>query len=124
VTSTACRGRRTGVASSPGSRARRRSGLALAAYATIGVRLPHASALQARMGVAVPDDPASVRPGDLLFYFSPSDGVLGRVAIAISNVEEIHAPRTVRSSRSRPPICTLQAIRRFVASANSHEVGT
>jgi hypothetical protein len=35
--------------------------------------------LQARMGVAVPNDPAAVRPGDLLFYFSPSDGDLGHV---------------------------------------------
>jgi cell wall-associated NlpC family hydrolase len=101
------------------------SDLTLAAYATIGIQLPHASALQARMGVAVPNDPAAVRPGDLLFYFSPSDGDLGHVAIAISNVEEIQAPRTGDVVKiTAIPYARIQAIRRFVASANWHEVGT
>jgi cell wall-associated NlpC family hydrolase len=101
------------------------SGLTLAAYATIGIQLPHASALQARMGVALPNDPAVVRPGDLLFYFSPSEGDLGHVAIAISNVEEIQAPRTGDVVKITPiPYARIQAIRRFVSSANSNEVGT
>ncbi|HKA04634.1 MAG TPA: NlpC/P60 family protein [Acidimicrobiales bacterium] len=100
------------------------SGLTLAAYATIGIQLPHASALQARLGVAVPHDPAALRPGDLLFYFSPSDGDLGHVAIAISNVEEIQAPRTGDVVKITPtPYARIQPIRRFAASANPHEAG-
>jgi cell wall-associated NlpC family hydrolase len=94
------------------------SGLTLAAYATIAIQLPHASALQARMGVAVPNDPAAVRPGDLLFYFSPSEGDLGHVAIAITNVEEIQAPRTGDLVKITPiPYARIQTIRRLLASS-------
>jgi cell wall-associated NlpC family hydrolase len=101
------------------------SGLTLAAYNTIGVQLPHASALQARMGVAVPKDPAAVQAGDLLFYFSPTEGDLGHVAIAISNSEEIQAPRTGDVVKITPiPYARLQAIRRFVAAANTQAVTT
>src|SRR5262249_12785522 len=100
------------------------SGLTLAADATIGIHLPHASALQARLGVAVSHDPAAVRPGDLLFYFSPSDGDLGHVALAIANAEEPQPPPPGAVVKTPPtPYAATHPIRRFAASANPHEAG-
>jgi len=96
------------------------SGLTLAAYRTIGIELPHASALQARMGVAVPNDRSAVRPGDLLFYFSPTEGDLGHVAIAISTTEEIQAPHTGDVVKITPiPYGRIQTIRRMAATSSS-----
>jgi cell wall-associated NlpC family hydrolase len=99
------------------------SGLTLAAYAIIGIALPHYAQAQARMGVAVPHDPDAVRPGDLLFYFSPSEGDLGHVAIAISNAEEIQAPRTGDIVKITPiPYGRIQAIRRLAHPSIGLEV--
>jgi cell wall-associated NlpC family hydrolase len=93
------------------------SGLTLAAYHTIGIELPHSSELQARTGVAVANDQQQVRAGDLLFYFSPTEGDLGHVAIAISNTEEIQAPRTGDVVKITPiPYARIQTIRRLVSS--------
>jgi cell wall-associated NlpC family hydrolase len=94
------------------------SGLTLAAYATVGIQLPHASALQACLGVAVRNDPSAIQPGDLLFYFSPTEGDLdlGHVAIAISNTEEIQAPHTGDVVKITPiPYARVQTIRRVAA---------
>jgi cell wall-associated NlpC family hydrolase len=94
------------------------SGLTLAAYATVGIQLPHSSKLQARLGVAVSDDPSAVRAGDLLFYFSPTEGDLGHVAIAISHTEEIQAPHTGDVVQITPiPYARVQAVRRLVTSS-------
>jgi cell wall-associated NlpC family hydrolase len=93
------------------------SGLTLAAYRTIGIQLPHSSELQARLGVSVPLDRSQVRAGDLLFYFSPTEGDLGHVAIAISSTEEIQAPHTGDVVKITPvPYARIQTIRRLVSS--------
>jgi cell wall-associated NlpC family hydrolase len=91
------------------------SGLTLAVYATIGIQLPHSSQLQARIGVAVANDRTQVRAGDLLFYYSPTEGDLGHVAIATSNTEEIQAPHTGDVVKITPiPYARLQVVRRLI----------
>jgi cell wall-associated NlpC family hydrolase len=60
---------------------------------------------------------AAVQPGDLLVYFSPSEGDLGHVAIAISDTEEIQAPRTGDGVKITPiAYVRIQAISRLVAA--------
>jgi cell wall-associated NlpC family hydrolase len=96
------------------------SGLTLAAYHTIGIQLPHSSELQARLGITVPVDQTQVRAGDLLFYFSPTEGDLGHVAIAISDIEEIQAPHTGDVVKITPiPYARIQTIRRITAAGPS-----
>jgi cell wall-associated NlpC family hydrolase len=96
------------------------SGLTLAAYHTIGIQLPHSSELQARRGIIVPVDRSQVRAGDLLFYFSPTEGDLGHVAIAISDTEEIQAPHTGDVVKITPiPYARIQAIRRITSASSS-----
>jgi excisionase family DNA binding protein len=93
------------------------SGLTLAAYATIGIQLPHASIVQARMGAPVAIEPTAVQAGDLVFFYSPDGGDLGHVAIAISATEEIQAPHTGDVVKVTPiRYDRVQAIRRLVTS--------
>ena len=61
------------------------SGLMMASYRTVGVSLPHSSAAQARMGRAVSLN--ELRPGDLLFWYSP----IHHVSMYIGNGMMVHA---------------------------------
>jgi cell wall-associated NlpC family hydrolase len=61
------------------------SGLALFAYRTVGVSLPHSAAAQSTMGVPV--SRWSLQPGDLVFFYGT-----GHVGIYIGNDEVVHAP--------------------------------
>jgi len=73
-----------------GPRAYDCSGLVLASYRAVGIRLPHSSRLQWRVGRRV-----SVRhllPGDVLFYTSGS-GRISHVAIYVGNGKMVHASR-------------------------------
>ncbi|MEX1105943.1 MAG: NlpC/P60 family protein, partial [Ilumatobacteraceae bacterium] len=93
------------------------SGLTLAAYAQIGVNLPHQSAMQATKGTAVDWRAEPIRPGDLVFAFSSnSTGVISHVGIAISATQWIHAPRAgdVVKLGSIPAANRIQAVRRYV----------
>lgn len=45
------------------------SGLTMAAYASVGISLPHSAAAQAGMGTPVSE--SQLQPGDLVFYYSP-----------------------------------------------------
>jgi cell wall-associated NlpC family hydrolase len=93
------------------------SGLTLAAYHTVGIQLPRSSELQARRGIIVPVDRSQVRAGDLLFYFSPTEGDLGHVAIAISDTEEIQAPHTGDVVKITPiPYARVQTARRILGN--------
>jgi peptidoglycan DL-endopeptidase CwlO len=91
------------------------SGLVTYVYRAIGIELPAYTFTLANYGVAVaPDD---IQPGDLIFTRGgvPAEDY-GHVAIAISNTQEIQAPRTgdvvkITSLPSAP-----QAVRR-IASA-------
>src|SRR4051795_7695381 len=62
------------------------SGLTQFAYRAAGVALPHSSSAQSRMGRPV--SKADLRPGDLIFFYSP----VGHVGIYIGNGKMVHAP--------------------------------
>jgi peptidoglycan DL-endopeptidase CwlO len=61
------------------------SGLTQYAYAAAGVRLPHSSAAQSRMGTAVPR--SELQPGDLVFFRSP----VSHVGMYIGGGRMVHA---------------------------------
>ncbi len=64
------------------------SGLTMAAWAKGGVSLPHSSRMQAGYGTRISS--SQMRPGDLLFYYSP----ISHVAIYLGNGMMIHAPHS------------------------------
>lgn len=70
------------------------SGLTLAAYATIGISLPHYSGAQMAFGTAVDWTTSPIQPGDLVFLESaPGSGVISHVGIATGPTTWIQAPR-------------------------------
>jgi cell wall-associated NlpC family hydrolase len=90
------------------------SGLVLAAYAQIGIKLPHGSVWQSHMGWAVSSD--DIQPGDLLFFYGGQAPARsrGHVGIAVSATEMISAPRPgVPVHKVRIPR-NVEAIRRYV----------
>ena len=62
------------------------SGLTQYAYAAAGVSLPHSSGMQSTLGYPV--SVADLRPGDLVFFYSP----VGHVGMYIGNGQMVHAP--------------------------------
>ena len=102
------------------------SGLTQAAYATIGVDLPHDAAVQAEMGQAI--DQAKAAAGDFAAHFG--DGVPnGHCGILISHDEWIVAPYTGQNVQVNPvPWDKITAVRRFITGGNpsfwSKVVGT
>jgi peptidoglycan DL-endopeptidase CwlO len=64
------------------------SGLTMKAWAVAGVSLPHSSAMQAGYGSRI--SVSELRPGDLVFYYSP----IHHVAIYLGNGLVIDAPHT------------------------------
>jgi cell wall-associated NlpC family hydrolase len=62
------------------------SGLMEYAYAAAGVRLPHSSLGQSRMGTPV--SRTALQPGDLVFFYSP----VSHVGMYIGNGNIVHAP--------------------------------
>lgn len=79
------------------------SGLVRAAFATIGVRLPHQSALQARYGRRVDWLAEPILPGDLVFTrSSASDAAIGHVGIAVTATTWVQAPQSNDIVRSGP----------------------
>jgi cell wall-associated NlpC family hydrolase len=92
------------------------SGLTMAAYAQVGVNLPHYSGAQAKLGTAVDWTVEAIRPGDLVFLAAAvGTGVITHVGIATSATMWTHAPRTgdvVRNSRI--PFARIVAVRRYI----------
>ena len=71
------------------------SGLVMAAFAEIGVSLPHYSGSQANYGVAIDWTTQPIHAGDLVFLeTSPGSGIIHHVGIAISATQWIQAPHT------------------------------
>jgi cell wall-associated NlpC family hydrolase len=64
------------------------SGLTLAAARAAGIQLPHSARMQSTMGIPVAR--AALRPGDLVFFYSP----VSHVGIYIGNGQIVHAPTT------------------------------
>jgi cell wall-associated NlpC family hydrolase len=58
------------------------------AWAAAGVSIPHASSMQPSSGTPV--SISALRPGDLVFYYSP----ISHVAMYIGHGEVVHAPHT------------------------------
>lgn len=86
------------------------SGLTMRAFQAAGVKLPHSSAAQARMGKSVPF--GQKKPGDLIFFGRP----VSHVGIYLGGARMVHAPR----SGSRVKVAPLDmgrkplvAVRRF-----------
>ncbi|MFT3861088.1 C40 family peptidase [Micropruina sp.] len=75
------------------------SGLMLFAYRQIGITLPHSSQAQSRLGTAVAKD--ALRPGDLLFFYSP----VHHVGMYIGGGKFVHA----RSPRNGLAVTTLSS---------------
>jgi hypothetical protein len=69
------------------------SGFVMYVLAKFGVKLPHSSAAQAAMGLAVA--PSQLQPGDLVFFFSP----VHHVGMYIGNGLMVDAPGTGSSVR-------------------------
>ncbi|MCW2747702.1 MAG: hypothetical protein JWP10_844 [Nocardioidaceae bacterium] len=67
------------------------SGLTGGAFRSAGISLPRSS--RAQSGVGTPVSRANLRPGDLIFYYSP----VSHVAIYLGNGKIVHAPRPGRS---------------------------
>lgn len=71
------------------------SGLTMAAYAEIGISLPHYSGAQVVYGRAVDWRTEAIRPGDLVFLERTiGSGAINHVAIATGATTWVHAPRT------------------------------
>jgi cell wall-associated NlpC family hydrolase len=64
------------------------SGLTMYAWAAAGVSIPHASSMQPSSGTPV--STSDLRPGDLVFYYSP----ISHVAMYIGHGQVVHAPHT------------------------------
>jgi peptidoglycan DL-endopeptidase CwlO len=64
------------------------SGLTMYSWGQAGVSLPHQSAEQYGYGTHVPADLAYLKPGDLLFFYTP----IHHVAMYIGNGLQVHAP--------------------------------
>ncbi|CAB4363766.1 unannotated protein [freshwater metagenome] len=93
------------------------SGLTMAAYATIGVKLPHYSGAQALLGNNVVWTADAIRAGDLVFLeSSPGSGIVTHVGIAINSTQWVQAPRTGDVVRiSTISASRIIAVRRFVS---------
>lgn len=93
------------------------SGLTLAAYRQIGVRLPHHSLSQSKLGTSIDWTTEAIQPGDLVFTESSrAPGVIGHVGIAISSTRWIHAPsaNSVVREGPLPPSSMIVVVRRYV----------
>jgi cell wall-associated NlpC family hydrolase len=97
------------------------SGLVKYILGAFQVRVPRTSSEQSRVGSAIPRDPAQLRPGDLLLFGRPKDGV-SHVGIYVGNGRFIHASsvagRVIESRLDRAPsplIKALKSARRVVS---------
>lgn len=90
------------------------SGLAKAAYATVGINLPHFSTAQSEMGTYVnPNDPSAWQPGDLLFPYP------GHVAIYAGNGYCVEATNPSQGVIYDPVHKSYWRVRRFTFSGES-----
>ncbi len=93
------------------------SGLTKASYAVVGVKLPHQSLQQSKLGTAIDWKTTPIQAGDLIFTFSSANPTqISHVGIAISATQWIEAPNSgtvVRISRI-PSATRIQAVRRFL----------
>ena len=94
------------------------SGLSLAAYQQIGVKLVHYSAWQARQGTSVDFRNQPIQPGDLIFQANRGSDTINHVGIAVTSTTWIHAVGTGIPVRvgPMPSMSTIAVVRRYVDS--------
>jgi peptidoglycan DL-endopeptidase CwlO len=91
------------------------SGLILAAYATVGIDLPHWSVAQAQRGRAVDWRHEPIEPGDLVFTRGDNPVIdLGHVGLAVSGTEWVVASRPGAPVRVAPLPSAIQRVRRIL----------
>jgi cell wall-associated NlpC family hydrolase len=92
------------------------SGLTMAAFAEIGISLPHYSGAQVKFGTAIDWTKDVIQPGDLVFLESTKgSGIINHVGIAISATKWVHAPRTGEAVRvNTMGMGRVVAVRRLV----------
>jgi cell wall-associated NlpC family hydrolase len=91
------------------------SGLILAAYATVGIDLPHWSVAQAQLGRAVDWRHEPIEPGDLVFTRGDNPVIdLGHVGLAVSGTEWVVASRPGAPVRVVPLPSGIQRVRRIL----------
>jgi cell wall-associated NlpC family hydrolase len=92
------------------------SGLTMAAFAEIGISLPHYSGAQVNFGTAIDWTKDAIQPGDLVFLESTKgSGIINHVGIAISATQWVHAPRTGEAVRvNTMGMGRVVAVRRLV----------
>jgi cell wall-associated NlpC family hydrolase len=92
------------------------SGLTMAAYRQVGVRLPHRADLQVRYGRPVDWHREPIKPGDLLFLRGGRPvHDYGHVGVAADSRRWVHAPRTGDYVKVVAlPYNRLQAVRRII----------
>jgi cell wall-associated NlpC family hydrolase len=90
------------------------SGLVKYVLSSFRVPVPRTSIAQSRAGAAIPRDPQQLRPGDLLLFGKPRDGV-SHVGIYVGNGRYIHASsvagRVIESPLDRPPSDRIKAFK-------------
>jgi peptidoglycan DL-endopeptidase CwlO len=90
------------------------SGLTSAAYATVGVDLPHYSVSQAARGRAVDWHTEAIQAGDLIFVRGDTPVIdLGHVGLAVSATEWVVASRPGVPVRVAPIPPAIQRVRRI-----------
>ncbi|MCP3802864.1 NlpC/P60 family protein [Allokutzneria sp. A3M-2-11 16] len=89
------------------------SGLMVWAFRKVGVSLPRSSAAQSRVGTSIPaGNRAAWRPGDLLFFAHPGEGV-SHVAIYVGNGNQFHASQPGEPLKYGPVQKNLVGVRRI-----------
>lgn len=93
------------------------SGLVKAAFATIGLALPHQSYAQSKFGTPVDWRNEPIKAGDLVFKYSSTNlSVISHVGIAISSTQMIHAPNagSVVKVAAIPAANAIVAVQRLI----------
>ena len=92
------------------------SGLTLAAYAEIGISLPHYSGAQVTFGTAIDWKNETVKPGDLIFLETAvGTSIIGHVGLALNATQWLQSPRTGDVVRiGNIPSTRIVAVRRLV----------
>jgi peptidoglycan DL-endopeptidase CwlO len=85
------------------------SGLTAYAFRAAGIKLPHSSLSQSKMGQPVSRD--QLQPGDLVFFYSP----VSHVGIYIGNGKMVHAPTSGDVVKVAPLMSGFSGARRIVA---------
>jgi peptidoglycan DL-endopeptidase CwlO len=85
------------------------SGLTAYAFRAAGIKLPHSSLSQSKMGQPVSRD--QLRPGDLVFFYSP----VSHVGIYIGNGQMVHAPTSGDVVKVAPLMSGFSGARRIAA---------